>query len=114
MTRVKRSNVARKRRKKILHAAKGFRGRLKNIFRQAKPAVLHAFNYAFRDRRRKKRDFRRLWIARIQAAVQAEGLRYSVFMNMLKKKDVRLNRKALSEIASNHPEDFSALVKAVR
>ena len=89
MSRVKRGNVARKRRKKVLKLAKGFRGRLSKIFRQAKPAVLHAFNFAFRDRRAKKRNMRRLWITRITAALTSTDLNYSVFINRLKKKDVK-------------------------
>lgn len=114
MSRVKRGNVARKRRKKVLKLAKGFRGRLSKIFRQAKPAVLHAFNFAFRDRRAKKRNMRRLWITRITAALTSTDLNYSVFINRLKKKDVKINRKMLAELTVEHPQTFQNLVQFVK
>ena len=113
MTRVKRGNVARKKHKKVLKLAKGFQGKLSKIYRQAKPAVFHALSYAYRDRRNKKRDFRRLWIARISAALREHQITYSVFMNQLTKAEIQINRKMLSEIAYHHPSTFNALVAQV-
>ncbi|MDA1353248.1 MAG: 50S ribosomal protein L20 [bacterium] len=114
MARVKRGNVARKKRKKILDRAKGFRGQLSTIYRQAKPAVYRALVYAFKDRRRRKRDFRRLWIARISAGLSQTDVSYSQFINKLKKKDVELNRKVLSELATKRPEIFAEVVTFVK
>ena len=98
------------RRKKILKEAKGFYGRRSTNFRAAKDAVTKAGQYAYRDRKRKKRDFRRLWITRISAAVQAEGLNYSQFMYGLKKLDIEINRKALSNMAIEDKPAFSAII----
>lgn len=98
------------RRKKILKDAKGYWGRRSTNFRVAKDAVAKAGLYAFRDRKRRKRDFRRLWIARISAACRNEGMTYSRFMNGLTKAGIELNRKALSNMAIEDPKAFSALV----
>jgi large subunit ribosomal protein L20 len=114
MARVKRGNVARKKRKKVLDRAKGFRGALSTIYRQAKPAVWRALVNSFRDRRRRKRDFRRLWIARINAALTNDSFSYSRFMNALKTKEVGLNRKVLSELATHKPEIFADVVTFVK
>ena len=99
MPRVKRGVTARARHKKVLDQAKGYRGRRKNVFKIAKEAVMRAGQYAYRDRRNKKRDFRSLWIARINAAVREHGLSYSVFMNGLKKAEIEVDRKVLADIA---------------
>jgi len=107
MSRVKRGNIARKRRNKILNLAKGFRGGNKNLFRTANQRVMKALCNAYRDRRRRKRDFRRLWIARINAAARLNGLSYSKFMGGLKKADVRINRKMLAQLAVTDPQTFT-------
>ena len=107
MARVKRGNIARKRRNKILNLAKGFRGGNKNLFRTANQRVMKALCNAYRDRRRRKRDFRRLWIARINAAARVNGLSYSKFMGGLKKADVRINRKMLAQLAVTDPKTFT-------
>ena len=99
MPRVKRGVTARARHKKILALAKGFRGRRKNVYRVAKQAVMKAGQYAYRDRRNKKRDFRRLWIARINAAARELGLTYSQFINGMNKAGITLDRKVLADIA---------------
>ncbi|HCJ51195.1 MAG: 50S ribosomal protein L20 [Gallionellaceae bacterium CG1_02_56_997] len=99
MPRVKRGVVARATHKKMLAKAKGYRGRRKNVYRVAKQAVMKAGQYAYRDRRQKKRQFRTLWIARINAAAREFGMPYSVFMNGLKKADIQVDRKVLSDIA---------------
>ena len=102
------------RRKKILKQAKGYRGRRGTLLRTAKDAVAKAGVYAYRDRRRKKRDFRRLWIARISAACRAEGMTYSRFINGLVKAEIKINRKSLSNLAIEDPEAFSAIVAKSR
>jgi large subunit ribosomal protein L20 len=99
MPRVKRGVTARARHKKVLDQAKGFRGRRKNVFRVANEAVMKAGQYAYRDRRVRKREFRALWIARINAAARECGLSYSVFMNGLKKAAIELDRKVLADLA---------------
>ena len=99
MPRVKRGVVARASHKKVLELAKGYRGRRKNVYRIAKQAVMKAGQYAYRDRRQKKRQFRTLWIARINAAAREQGLSYSVFMNGLKKASIQIDRKVWSDIA---------------
>ena len=99
MPRVKRGVTARAAHKKVIQRAKGFRGRRKNVFRIANEAVMRAGQYAYRDRRNKKRDFRSLWIARINAAAREHGLSYSVFMNGLKKAEIEVDRKVLADIA---------------
>ena len=110
MSRVKRGNVARKRRNKILSLAKGFRGGNKNLFRTANQRVMKALCNAYRDRRRRKRDFRKLWIARINAAARINGINYSQLMNHLKSADIRINRKMLSQLALNEPKCFEKIV----
>ena len=110
MPRVKRGVTARAKHKKVLEQAKGYRGRRSSVFKIAKQAVMKAGQYAYRDRRNKKRDFRALWIARINAAVRELGMTYSVFMNGLKKAGVDLNRKILADLAATDPAAFSALV----
>ena len=102
------------RRKKILDQAKGYYGRRSTNNRIAKDAVAKAGQYAYRGRKEKKRDFRKLWIARISAAVQAEGLNYSLFMHGLKKANIELNRKALSNMAVEDKAAFTALVDTVK
>ena len=114
MPRVKRGVTARARHKKVLALAKGFRGRRGNVYRIAKQAVMKAGQYAYRDRRAKKRVFRQLWIARINAAVREEGLTYSQFINLLAKKGSDLNRKVLADLAMNEPASFKALVQSVK
>jgi large subunit ribosomal protein L20 len=109
------NNVAsRKRRKRVLELAKGFFGRKKNVWTVAKNAVEKGLVYAYRDRKAKKRDYRSLWIARINAGVRLQGLSYSEFMGKLKKAGVDLNRKVLADLAMNHPETFEAIVKKVK
>jgi large subunit ribosomal protein L20 len=112
--RVKRGVPSRKRRKRLLKQAKGFWGRRKNNIRRAKETLIRAWAYAYRDRRQRKRDFRRLWIARINAAVRPYGLSYSKFMGSLKKTGVELDRKALSEMAIREPESFKAVVDVAK
>ncbi len=108
--RVKRGNVLRKRHKKILKLAKGFIGARSRIFKVANTAVMKALKYQYRDRRVLKRNMRRLWIVRINAAVREYGLSYSKFMNALKKSEVIVNRKMLAELAVNEPEAFKVIV----
>ncbi|ABW27138.1 MULTISPECIES: 50S ribosomal protein L20 [Acaryochloris] len=111
MTRVKRGNVARKRRKKILKLAKGYRGSHSRLFRIANQQVMKALRNAYRDRRKRKRDFRRLWIARINAATRQHGVSYSKFMGQLKRADIQLNRKMLAQLAATDPDSFSKIVE---
>lgn len=112
--RVKRGNVLRKRHKKILKLAKGFIGARSRIFKVANTAVMKKLKYQYRDRRNKKRNLRRLWIVRINAAVRQHGLSYSKFMNALKKADIQVNRKMLAEMAVNEPEAFSVVVESAK
>ena len=114
MPRVKRGVTARARHKKIIDKAKGYRGRRNNVFRIAKEAVMRAGQYAYRDRRNKKRTFRALWITRINAAVREHGLTYSVFMNGLLKSEIALDRKVLAELAVNDKSAFGAIVAQVK
>ena len=114
MPRVKRGVTARARHKKVLDQAKGFRGRRSTVFRIAKEAVMKAGQYAYRDRRNKKRVFRALWIARINAAVHEHDMTYSVFMNGMKKASIELDRKVLSDMAVFDKEAFAALVTRVK
>ena len=107
MARVKRGNVARKRRNKILRLAKGFRGGNGTLFRTANQRVMKALCNAYWDRRRRKRDFRRLWISRINAAARLNGLSYSKFIGGLKKADIRINRKMLAQLAITDPKTFT-------
>ncbi|NNF35310.1 MAG: 50S ribosomal protein L20 [Saprospiraceae bacterium] len=106
--------ASRRRRKKILKQAKGYFGARSNVYTVAKNAVEKALQYAYRDRRNKKRTFRRLWIARINAAVRPFGLSYSKFMGAVNKSDINLNRKVLADLALNHPESFKAIVEKVK
>jgi large subunit ribosomal protein L20 len=110
MSRVKRGVIAKKKDKKVLKAAKGFRGARRRTFRAANEALLHSLSYAFRDRRNRKRDFRALWIARINAAARSEGLTYSRLVSGLKKEGLALNRKVLADLAVNDQAAFSALL----
>jgi large subunit ribosomal protein L20 len=114
MPRVKRGVTAHARHKKILVLAKGFRGRRKNVFRVAKQAVMKAGQYAYRDRRTRKRVFRQLWIARINAAARGLGLTYSKFMAGLKKANIEIDRKVLSDMAIHDPAAFSSIVAKVK
>lgn len=114
MPRVKRGVVARARHKKILALAKGYRGRRKNVFRIAKQAVMKAGQYAYRDRRTRKRVFRQLWIARINAAARGLGISYSKFMAGLKKASIEVDRKMLAELAVNDPAAFGSIVDKVK
>lgn len=106
--------AAKNRRKKYLKRAKGFWGRRKNVYTVAKNAVEKAWLYSYTGRKLKKRNFRRLWIARINAAVREEGLSYSKFIHMLNQKNVSLNRKVLADLAVNDPDSFKEIVKAVK
>jgi len=114
MSRVKRGVTARARHKKVLALAKGFRGRRGNVFRIAKQAVMKAGQYAYRDRRNKKRVFRRLWITRINAAVRAQGLTYSQFTNGLKKATIEIDRKMLADLAVHDEAAFGRIVEQVK
>lgn len=108
------SVASRRRRKKILKSAKGYFGARKNVYTVAKNAVEKALQYAYRDRRNKKRAFRRLWIARINAAARQHGMPYSRFMHQLKENNIELNRKVLADLAMNHPEAFKAVVDEIK
>lgn len=114
MPRVKRAVPARQRRNKILKQAKGYWGGRHRLYITAKEAVMHAGMYAYRDRRNRKRDFRRLWITRISAAVRLEGLRYSEFIAGLVRAGIELDRKSLADLAVREPEQFSAIVAKVK
>ncbi len=111
MARVKRGVTSHAKHKKVLKAVKGQWGRRKNTIRVARQAMEKAMQYAYRDRRNKKRDFKSLWIQRINAGVRAEGLTYSKFINGLSKSGIKLDRKILAEIAYDNPEAFKAIVK---
>ena len=113
MARVKRGNIARKRRNKILNLAKGFRGGNKNLFRTANQRVMKALCNAYRDRRRRKRDFRRLWIARINASARINGTNYSKLINGMKSSDIIINRKMLAQLALSDPQCFEKIVSTV-
>ena len=111
MARVKRGVTSHAKHKKVLKAVKGQWGRRKNTIRVARQAMEKAMQYAYRDRRNKKRDFKSLWIQRINAGVRAEGLTYSKFINGLAKSGIKLDRKILAEIAYDNPEAFKTIVK---
>ena len=111
MSRVKRGVTSHARHKKVLKQVKGQYGRRKNTIRVAKQALEKAMQYAYRDRRNKKRDFKSLWIQRINAGARAEGLTYSKFINGLSKSGIKLDRKILAEIAYDNPEAFKTIVK---
>lgn len=114
MPRVKRGVIARARHKKVLKAAKGYRGRRKNVYRVAKQAVMKAGQYAYRDRRQKKRQFRTLWIARINAGARECGLTYSRFMNGLKKAAIEVDRKVLADLAVFDKAAFAQFVELAK
>jgi large subunit ribosomal protein L20 len=114
MTRVKRGLMVKKRHKKLLKQVKGFRGARKHRVKLAKEALFKAGTYAYRDRRVKKREFRKLWIIQINAALKEYGLRYSQFINGLKKAKVELDRKILADLAANEPEEFKKIVEKVK
>ncbi|MDR0286287.1 MAG: 50S ribosomal protein L20 [Clostridiales bacterium] len=114
MSRVKNSVATRARRKKVLKLAKGYFGRKSKIFKTANQAVMKSAMYAYRDRKAKKRDFRRLWITRINAAARINGMTYSTFMNALKVKGIVLNRKILADMAVNDAKAFTQLVDKVK
>ncbi len=114
MARVKGAMHTRKRRKKILKLAKGYRGAKSKLFKTANQAVMKSLTYAYRDRKQKKRNFRQLWIARINAAARANGISYSKFMNGLKNSGIEINRKMLAEIAVSDPAAFAKLVEKVK
>jgi len=108
------SVASRKRRKKIIKLAKGYFGRRKNVWTIAKNAVEKALSYAYRDRRTKKRNFRSLWITRINAASRIHGLTYSELMLKVKNNNIKLNRKVIADLAVNNPEAFKALVEKIK
>ncbi|MDB5196003.1 MAG: ribosomal protein [Flaviaesturariibacter sp.] len=114
MPRSKNAVASRARRKRVLKQAKGFYGKRKNVYTVAKNVVEKGMTYAFVGRKLKKRDYRRLWIARINAAVREEGLTYSQFINLLNVKGITLDRKVLADLAMNNPESFKALVGQVK
>jgi len=111
---VKRGNVARKRRKKVLKLAKGFRGSHSRLFRTANQQVMKALRNAYRDRRKRKRDFRRLWITRINAAARQQGISYSQLTGQLKKANILLNRKMLAQLAVLDPVAFAKVVELAK
>ena len=114
MARVKGAMMTRKRRKKILKLSKGYFGAKSKLFRTSNEAVMKSLRYAYIGRKHKKRDFRRLWITRISAATQANGMNYSTFMNGLKKAGVDINRKMLADLAGNDKPAFEALVATAK
>ena len=114
MARIKGAMMTRKRRNKVLKLAKGYYGSKHSLFKTAKQAVMKSGNYAYIGRKQKKRDFRRLWITRISAACKQNDINYSTFINGLKKADISLNRKMLSEIAIADPAAFTALVEKAK
>jgi large subunit ribosomal protein L20 len=114
MSRVKKGNVSQKRHKKVLKLAKGFRGAHSKLFRTANQQVMKALRHSYRDRRRRKRDFRRLWIARINAGARQNGMSYSQLTGQLKKADIQLNRKMLANLAMLDPEAFAKVVETAK
>ena len=114
MTRVKRSVHARKKRRSTLKLAKGYRGEAHSSYKRAKEAVMKADSYAYRDRRNRKRDFRRLWVTRINAAARQEGMTYSTFMHGLKLAGIELDRKVLADIAVRDAETFRRFAQSAR
>lgn len=111
MAKVKHSAATKKRKKRVLKQAKGFWGRRSTQFQQARRALMHAMVYSYRDRKVAKRDFRKLWIARINAACRAEGITYNRFINGLKKSNIELDRKILAELAVNENKVFKKLIE---
>jgi large subunit ribosomal protein L20 len=114
MSRVKRGTVSRRKHNKLLNLTKGYRGTKSKLTKLAKEASLHAGQYAYNGRKERKQDFRTLWIVRIGEAVKAEGLSYSVFINKLKKGNIELDRKILSDLILNDPHAFKTIVESVR
>ncbi|MEK7086981.1 MAG: 50S ribosomal protein L20 [Patescibacteria group bacterium] len=114
MTRVKRGTIAHKKRERLLRATKGFRWGRKSKERAAKEAVLHAWSRAFKGRKEKKRVYRTLWNVQINAALRENGTKYSAFINALKKKNIRLDRKILADLAKNEPAVFKKIVEFVK
>jgi large subunit ribosomal protein L20 len=114
MARVKRSVNAKKKRREVLEAAKGYRGLKKNTYRKAKEQMLKSLSYAYRDRRARKRDFRRLWIIRINAGARQNGLSYNQFMHGLRKAEIELDRKVLADLAVSDPKAFGTLAEAAK
>ena len=114
MARIKRGTTANKRRKKVLKAAKGFKWGRKAKYRLAKEALQHAWQYSFRDRKTKKRNFRKLWQTQINAATRAEGVTYSQFAHQLKTHNIELDRKVLANLAKDKPEIFKAVVEKAK
>lgn len=114
MARVKRGVQAHARHKKVIRRAKGYSGRRKNVFRVAKQAVIKAGQYAYRDRRQRKRQFRALWITRINAAARLHGLSYSRLIHGLSKAEIEVDRKVLADIAVHDPEGFGAIAEAAK
>lgn len=108
------SVASRRRRKKLLKLAKGYWGKRKNVLTVAKHAIDKGLGYAYRDRKTKKRNFRSLWITRINAGTRQHGLSYSQFMGLVAKKNLGLNRKVLADLAMNHPETFKAVVDSIK
>lgn len=114
MARVKGGVTAKKRHKKVLKQAKGYYGAKSKLYRPANQAVMKSLNYAYSGRKQRKRDFRKLWIARINAAARLNGMNYSTFINGLKKSNIEINRKVLSELAIHDPEGFTKLVEIAK
>jgi len=114
MPRTKHSVASNRRKKKVLKQAKGYSGGRSKLYRSAREAVNRGLAYAYRDRRVKKRDFRKLWIARINAAARLNGMSYSRFINGLKKSDIEINRKVLADMALNEPESFARLAEIAK
>ena len=114
MARVKGGVTARKRHKRVLKQAKGYYGAKSKLYRPANQAVMKSLNYAYSGRKQRKRDFRKLWISRINAAARLNGMNYSTFMEGLKKANIEINRKVLSEMAIHDPEGFTKLVEIAK
>ncbi|HEX2143632.1 MAG TPA: 50S ribosomal protein L20 [Glycomyces sp.] len=114
MARVKRSMNAKKKRRVVLEEAKGYRGQRSRLYRKAKEQLLHSYTYSYRDRKNRKREFRKLWITRINAAARANGITYNRFMQGLSLAEVEVDRKILAELAVSDPTAFAALVEVAR
>lgn len=114
MPRVKRGTINKKKHKKVLELAKGYRGAKSRVFRRANEQVLHSLSYAYRDRRQRRREFRKLWIIRINAAARQNGMSYSRFMNGLKTADIEIDRKVLADMAVHDEAGFARLVEIVK
>ena len=114
MTRVKRGNVARKRRKEVLNLASGFRGSSSRLFRTAQQQTIKALRYAYRDRKQRKREYTSLWISRLNAAARQHGMNYNSLRNQLKKSNIILNRKVLSQVAIRDQEAFNQLIAQIQ